>query len=116
MTKAEVTYLMGAGFSLAEIIALEQEPKNAPAQPDQPAPAAAQPAQPAQDAQGAPEANQTQKDPAADAKPAQDAGAALAEEVRLLRETVKDLQAAALKSARQPGGSEETIEDIIAKM
>ncbi len=113
MTKAEVTYLMRAGFTLAEIIALEQEPKNAPAQPEQPAPAAAQPAQ---DAQGAPEAEQTQKDPAADAKPAQDAGAALAEEVRLLRETVKDLQAAALKSARQPGGSEETIEDIIAKM
>ncbi len=105
MTKPESTYLLQNGFSLSEILALEAGDHPQPAEEKPAEPPAEQPAGEAEEE--AEEAHAETPDPAL----------ALAEEVRTLRDTVKQLQAAALASLRQPGGDPEmTIEDIVAAM
>lgn len=108
MTKAEIQYLMKSGFTLDEIRELDREPENAP--------------QPSQELQEAPEEAKAEETPAEETEAPESAPAAshediLAAEVAKLRETVKQLQAAALGALTQPGtGAGETIEDIVAKM
>lgn len=120
MTKAEVKYLMNAGFSLGEIIELDQERGNAaPVTQPEAAPAGADPAgtpepgtpaspETAAESSGNPSPGKAQESPA----PALDA--AVAAELAQLRKTVQELQAAALSTLRQPGGKEMTVEDIVA--
>lgn len=105
MTKAEISYLLKNGFSLSEILALEAG--------DQLPPAEEAPAEPPAEEQPAGEAEE-EKAPDAEAP---DPALALAAEVKSLQATVKQLQAAALASLRQPGSDAQmTIEDIVAAM
>ena len=120
MTKAEVTYLMKAGFTLGEIIEIDQERGNAaPVKQPEAAPAGADPAgTPEPETSASPEtAAETGKNPSpgkAQENPAPALDAAVAAELAQLRQTVKELQAAALSSLRQPGTKEMTVEDIVA--
>lgn len=122
MTKAEVTYLMKAGFTLGEIIELDQERGNAaPVKQPEAAPAGADPAgTPEPETSASPEtAAESIKNPSP-GKAQENQGkaaaldAAVAAELAQLRQTVKELQAAALSSLRQPGTKEMTVEDIVA--
>ena len=120
MTKAEVTYLMKAGFTLGEIIELDQERGNAaPVKQPEAAPAGADPAgTPEPGTPASPEtAAGSSENPSpgkAQENPAPALDAAVAAELAQLRQTVKELQAAALSSLRQPGTKEMTVEDIVA--
>lgn len=120
MTKAEVTYLMKAGFTLGEIIELDQERGNAaPVTQPEAAPAGADPAgTPEPETSASPEtAAESVKKPSpgkAQENPAPALDAAVAAELAQLRQTVKELQAAALSSLRQPNTKEMTVEDIVA--
>lgn len=109
MTKAEVSYLMKAGFSLGEIIELDQERGNAePVKQPEAAPAEAPAATPE------PEAPAPVSPENAAPSPQEDA---LAKQVEKLTATVEKLQAAALANLSQPGGNKkESMEDIVAAM
>jgi hypothetical protein len=108
MTKAEVSYLMKAGFTLGEIIELDQERGNAePVKQPEAAPAEAPAATPE------PEAPAPVSPENAAPSPQEDA---LAKQVEKLTATVEKLQAAALANLSQPGGRKESMEDIVAAM
>ena len=107
MTKAEVSYLMKAGFTLGEIIELDQERGNAePVNQPEAAPASTPAATPEPEAP-APESPENVPTPQEDA---------LAKRVEKLTTTVEKLQAAALANLSQPGGKKESMEDIVAAM
>lgn len=108
MTKAEVSYLMKAGFTLGEIIELDQERGNAePVKQPEAAPAVAPAATPEPEAP-APVSPENAPTPQEDA---------LAKQVERLTATVEKLQAAALANLSQPGGNKkESMEDIVAAM
>ena len=107
MTKAEVSYLMKAGFTLGEIIELDQERGSAePVKQPEAAPASAPAATPEPEAP-APESPENVPTPQEDA---------LAKQVEKLTATVEKLQAAALANLSQPGGKKESREDIVAAM
>lgn len=107
MTKAEVSYLMKAGFTLGEIIELDQERGNAePVKQPEAAPASAPAATPEPEAPVSPENDPVQ--PSNEEK--------LAQQVEKLTATVEKLQAAALANLSQPGGRKESMEDIVAAM
>lgn len=107
MTKAEVSYLMKAGFTLGEIIELDQERGSAePVKQPEAAPASA-PADTPEPEAPAPESPENVPTPQEDA---------LAKQVEKLTATVEKLQAAALANLSQPGGKKESMEDIVAAM
>lgn len=104
MTKEEIKFLMTKGFSLAEVLEIEAG-KPAEPEPEAPEPDGAPAEEPAEG-----------EDPEETPVPAAPAPE-LAAEIAALRQTVKDLQAAALAGLRQPAPDpEKSLEDIVAAM
>lgn len=109
MTKAEVSYLMKAGFTLGEIIELDQERGSAePVKQPEAAPASAPAATPEPEAPAPVSPENDPVQPSNEEK--------LAQQVEKLTATVEKLQAAALANLSQPGGRKESMEDIVAAM
>lgn len=103
MTKPEISYLLKNGFTLSEILALEAgdqpQPAENPAQPPAEQPAPETP--PAPDPEPDPEPG-TNPDPSA-------------EKIAALEAQIEKLQAQILRTGtNQPGGKDETLEDLVA--
>ena len=104
MNKEELKFLMSRGFTVSELLEIEgggipRQPEPAPQPEPQPAP------EPAADP--APEPA-----PAPEPKPEQDPSAA---KIAALEAQVEQLQAQLLRlGTNQPGGKEETLEDLVA--
>lgn len=102
MTKDELKFLMSKGFTISELLEIEgggipRQPEPEPSPEPQPAPEA----QPAPDPEPDPEPG-NKPDPSA-------------EKIAALEAQIEKLQAQILRTGtNQPGGKDETLEDLVA--
>lgn len=101
MTKEEIKYLMTSGFTVSELLELEQGAPAAPAADHAPAPA------PEPEAPADPEAKEPEKKE-------EPAPADHSEEIAALKSQIAALQAQVLNQTTQPGQSQKSIEDLVA--
>ena len=101
MTKEELKFLMTKGFTVSELLEIEQGAPAAPAADPAPEP------EPEPGAPAAPEAKEPEK--AADPAPADHS-----EEIAALKAQIAALQAQVLNQTTQPGQSQKSIEDLVA--
>ena len=99
MTKEELKFLMTKGFTVSELLELEQGAPAAPAADPAPEP------EPEPEAPAAPEAR-----PEPDPAPPVDHS----EEIASLKAQIAALQAQVLNQTTQPGQAQKSIEDLVA--
>ena len=104
MTKEELKFLMTKGFTVSELLELEQGAPAAPAADPAPEP------KPEPEAPAAPEA----KKPEEPEKAADPAPADHSEEIASLKAQIAALQAQVLNQTTQPGQAQKSIEDLVA--
>ena len=104
MTKDELKFLMTKGFTVSELLELEQGAPAAPAADPAPEP------KPEPEAPAAPEA----KKPEEPEKAADPAPADHSEEIAALKAQIAALQAQVLNQTTQPGQAQKSIEDLVA--
>ena len=103
MTKDELKFLMTKGFTVSELLELEQGAPAAPAADPAPEP------EPEPGAPAAPEAKKPEEKPADPAPPADHS-----EEIAALKAQIAALQAQVLNQTTQPGQAQKSIEDLVA--
>ena len=111
MTKEELKFLMTKGFTVSELLELEQGAPAAPAADPAPEP------KPEPEAPAAPEAKKPEEKNPEEKKPEKAADPAPAdhsEEIASLKAQIAALQAQVLNQTTQPGQAQKSIEDLVA--
>lgn len=117
MTKPEISYLLKNGFTLSEILALEagEQPKPADNPADPPAEKPAPEKKPSGSDSETPETASKTPDQTVSMSKPDTVKDPSAEKIAALEAQIEKLQAQLLRTGtNQPGGKEESIEDLVA--